>query len=82
MKEWKKASKSNGNGGNNCVEVFGEWAKSTRSNPSGNCVEVAKSFDEVKVRDTKDNGDGPILTFTRAEWLAFIDGAKDGEFDL
>ena len=79
---WKKSTRSNGNGGSNCVEVFGDWAKSTRSNPSGNCVEVSKSIGEVKVRDTKDNGAGPILTFTRDEWIAFIGGAKDGEFDI
>jgi hypothetical protein len=26
--------------------------------------------------------DGGTLIFTRAEWDAFIGGAKDGEFDL
>ncbi|RJQ81040.1 DUF397 domain-containing protein [Pseudonocardiaceae bacterium YIM PH 21723] len=25
--------------------------------------------------------DGPILVFTPAEWDAFIEGVKDGEFD-
>lgn len=59
------------------------WHKSSRSSSSGNCVEVADNLDGiVAVRDTKDNGNGPILTFTPSEWKAFIAGAKDGEFDL
>lgn len=58
------------------------WHKSTRSSGSGNCVEVATNLPEgVAVRDTK-NRDGATLIFTRAEWDAFIGGAKDGEFDL
>jgi hypothetical protein len=58
------------------------WHKSTRSSGSGNCVEVATNLPEgVAVRDTK-NRDGGTLIFTRAEWDAFIGGAKDGEFDL
>lgn len=82
MINWKKSSRSNGNGGNNCVEV-GVWSKSTRSNPSGNCVEVSGTeMDEVLVRDTKALEKGPTLKFTRDEWIAFIEGAKLGEFDI
>lgn len=34
----------------------------------------------VAVRDSKDQG-GPVLTFTAAEWDAFVGGvAEDGEF--
>jgi len=60
-----------------------EWKKSTRSNGSGNCVEVATNLPGiVAVRDTKDNGIGPVLTFTPDEWKAFVGGTKGGEFDL
>lgn len=60
-----------------------KWFKSTRSGNNGACVEVARLSDEViGVRDSKAEGKGPILTFTRAEWDAFVGGAKDGEFDL
>jgi len=59
---WKKASRSNGNGGNNCVEV-------------------AFLDTGVAVRDSK-NRSGPALMFTQAEWTAFVDSAKDGEFDI
>lgn len=57
------------------------WRKSTRSNGSGNCVEIAELTQSVAVRDSKDPT-GPVLGFTQAEWQTFIDGAKDGEFDL
>jgi uncharacterized protein DUF397 len=58
------------------------WHKSSRSNPSGNCVLVSRSpLGIVAVRDSKDHH-GPILEFSPAEWEAFIAGVKDGEFDF
>jgi hypothetical protein len=58
---WKKSTYSNGNGGNNCVEVA--------------------FFDTgVAVRDSKDSA-GPALSFSIAEWAAFLAGAKEGQFD-
>jgi hypothetical protein len=44
-------------------------------------VELAALPDgTVGVRDSKDPH-GPILTFTRTELQAWLDGAKRGEFD-
>jgi Domain of unknown function (DUF397) len=58
------------------------WRKSTKSGPwTDNCVEVAFVGDAIVVRDSKAEG-GPVLFFTTAEWDAFVNGAKDGEFDL
>lgn len=54
--------------------------KSSFSNNSA-CVEVEMDGDTIAVRDTKQNGAGPDLGFTGAEWDAFIVGAKAGEFD-
>ncbi|NJC64612.1 DUF397 domain-containing protein [Planosporangium flavigriseum] len=56
---------------------------STRSGGTGGqCVEIRRHDGQIQVRDSKANGTGPILTFTRDEWAAFLDGAREGEFDL
>jgi hypothetical protein len=58
------------------------WQKSRRSNPSGNCVEVARLPQDagIAVRNSRDP-DGPALIYTVAEVEAFILGARDGDFD-
>jgi Domain of unknown function (DUF397) len=57
------------------------WRKSSASNPSGNCVEMAALADgAVAVRNSR-HPDGPALVYTRAEVAAFLAGAKNGEFD-
>ncbi|WP_434739285.1 DUF397 domain-containing protein [Micromonospora sp. SH-82] len=56
------------------------WRTSTRSGANGNCVEVAQLTNAVALRDSKDPS-GPALVFMSREWVAFIEGAKDGEFD-
>jgi hypothetical protein len=58
------------------------WIKSSFSGPTGgNCVEVAFLSDgQVSVRNSR-HAEGPALVFTRAEWDAFLRGARGGEFD-
>ncbi|GAB3492619.1 DUF397 domain-containing protein [Amycolatopsis cihanbeyliensis] len=62
---------------------FTNWRKARASDKNGgSCVEVGYAADgRVAVRDTKDRGRPPHV-FTREEWLAFLDGAKNGEFDV
>jgi hypothetical protein len=55
------------------------WVRSSFSFANGNCVEVAElSGGSVGIRDSRDPG-GPVLRFTRAEWAAFLRGARRGE---
>ncbi|WP_131784270.1 DUF397 domain-containing protein [Protofrankia symbiont of Coriaria ruscifolia] len=64
--------------------VVGEltWITSSYSNGAGGmCVEVAKLDSGVILRDSV-QPDGPVLSFSREEWRAFLDGVKDGEFDI
>ncbi|HVH22925.1 MAG TPA: DUF397 domain-containing protein [Pseudonocardia sp.] len=57
------------------------WRKSTASNPSGNCVELAElDGGEIAVRNSRHPA-GPTLIYTRAEISAFIRGVRGGEFD-
>ena len=56
------------------------WRKSRYSNPSGNCVEMAElPAGGVAIRNSR-YPEGPALIFTRAEWEAFLRGARDGGF--
>lgn len=57
------------------------WRTATKSADKGACVEARLDGPIIQVRDTKDR-EGPVLSFTAAEWDAFLDGAKNGEFDL
>ena len=57
------------------------WTKASRSGAQGSCVEQRRCDVMIEVRDTKDQGSGPVLRFTEAEYAAWLDGAKKGEFD-
>jgi hypothetical protein len=58
-----------------------QWIKASRSGGDGNCVELRTRDGDVEVRDSKAGESGPILRFTPAEFAAFLDGARKGEFD-
>ena len=48
----------------------------------GGCVEVGRADDgSWIVRDAKDPERAASLRFTAEEWVAFVRGVKDGEFD-
>ncbi|GAA0401222.1 transcriptional regulator [Acrocarpospora corrugata] len=57
------------------------WRKSTHSNPSGSCVEMARlSTDEVAFRNSR-FVTGPALVFSSADVATFLRAVKSGEFD-
>ncbi|EEP75052.1 hypothetical protein MCAG_05379 [Micromonospora sp. ATCC 39149] len=58
------------------------WLKSRRSNPSGNCVELAElpGGAGIAVRNSR-HPEGPALIYTIDEIAAFVLGARDGDFD-
>lgn len=60
------------------------WSKSRRSANSGNCVEFTDQrarTGHIWLRDSKHPEAGP-LHFTAAEWVAFVGGTRDEEFDI
>lgn len=62
--------------------TFTGWRKSSLSSGGDNCVEVGFADDGIiGVRDTKQQGRGPILEFFPSEWEAFVEGVRRGEFD-
>ena len=56
------------------------WIKASASASGGECVEMRRHSDVIEVRDSKDRG-GPVLRFTPAEFAAWLDGVRKGEFD-
>lgn len=74
--KWQKASASMANG--HCVEVA--WQEDAASMSNGQCIEVTVDGGEVLMRNSR-YPEGTVLRFTRAEWDAFLHGAKGGEFD-
>ncbi|MBH0776285.1 DUF397 domain-containing protein [Nocardia bovistercoris] len=54
------------------------WFKSSHSQPTGECVEVAHlPTGAVGVRDSK-HPTAPTLTFTAPEWDAFLRDTRSG----
>ncbi|MER5465419.1 DUF397 domain-containing protein [Streptomyces sp. NPDC002668] len=57
------------------------WIKSSHSNATGNCVEMAAlPGGNVAVRNSRDP-QGATLVYTRDEIAAFVAGARAGDFD-
>lgn len=57
-----------------------QYRKSSWSYGTGDCIEVAvPSGKRVAVRDSK-NVHGTVLSFSSAQWNAFVAGIRTGEF--
>ena len=58
------------------------WHISTLSTHCGECVEAGPVNDgsgRVAVRHSK-NPDGPMIVYTRGEWVAFVKAVQQGEY--
>jgi len=56
------------------------WRKARASTHNGACVEIAPAAGKIAIRDSKDP-DGLILVCKPAEFMAFLDGTRNGKFD-
>lgn len=78
---WFTSSYSNGQSG--CVEVHlalpTDWRTSAYSNGQNGCVEATFADPAaVGVRDTKDQGAGPVLAVDPAAWAQFVAEVAEG----
>lgn len=56
------------------------WTKA-KSCAAGNCVQVATTDDGLVLIGDSKNPAGPALAYSQDEWNAFLEGAKNGDFD-
>jgi hypothetical protein len=52
----------------------------TKDCEAGHCVMIAKKGDDYFIGDSK-APTGPFLTYTHDEWVNFVNGVKQGDFD-
>ncbi|WP_228553948.1 DUF397 domain-containing protein [Catenulispora pinisilvae] len=58
-----------------------KFQKSTYSSDTGSCVEVADLPDGAKALRDSVCPNRPALVFSADEWVAFVHGVADGQFD-
>ncbi|HEX4833958.1 MAG TPA: DUF397 domain-containing protein [Trebonia sp.] len=58
------------------MELDPRWRKSSYSANGNNCVEAGSTPGSVLIRDTKDDGHGPILKASPADWRRFTRSVK------
>jgi len=55
------------------------WRVARKCN-GGSCVRVAAKGDEIIIGSTK-HADGPVISYSRDEWVTFLEGVRQGDFD-
>jgi hypothetical protein len=54
------------------------WRVARQCN-GGACIRVAADDDGVIIGNSQP--DGPVILYSRAEWTAFVEGIRQGDFD-
>jgi hypothetical protein len=57
-------------------QVDPRWRKASFSGNGANCVEAGRVPGAVLIRDTKDNGQGPVLRVSSEAWEKFTASLK------
>ena len=57
-------------------QVDPRWRKASYSGNGANCVEAGHVPGAVLIRDTKDNGQGPVLRVSSVAWEKFTASLK------
>jgi Domain of unknown function (DUF397) len=55
------------------------WRVARKCN-AGNCVLIGAADGKIVLGDSK-YPDGPVLSYSREEWITFVDAVRQGEFD-
>jgi Domain of unknown function (DUF397) len=58
------------------------WRKSSVCADGDSCVEVAHAGGRVSIRDSKDDGKGPVLVLGDHQWRTFITCVRAGQYNL
>lgn len=65
---------------NHTADGAAPWVKARASSSGGSCVEMRRgALGGVDVRDSK-NPDGAVLSFSGAQFAAWLNGADNGEY--
>ncbi|GAA4905453.1 uncharacterized protein DUF397 [Stackebrandtia albiflava] len=59
-----------------------EWRRTTNLDGSPGKLEIGFADNGLVALRYADEPDGTILIYTPEEWDAFVEGVKDGEFDI